>query len=136
MKNLKTFICDPDKNTECQKTHCQTLCVWTTNYIYQKENVMNNVVNTINLLQELLEDTNAKLVLDSRGILFVRYFGEGHYKYVKNINEVLYMPSGSIVDLVKHHLYESQYEFDTRHRKKDEDAEEEKYDIHYDYDPS
>lgn len=81
---------------------------------------MNNTLNTINMLQELLEDTNAKLELDSRGILFVRYFGEGHYKYVKSLNEAFYMPSGSIIDLVKHHLYESQYEFETRYRKEDE----------------
>lgn len=77
------------------------------------------MLNTIKQIQELLEDTNAHLELDTRGIFFVRYFADGAYKYVKSLNDALYMSSGSIIDLVKHHLYESQYEFDTRYRKED-----------------
>jgi len=32
-----TYICDPEKNTDCKKTHCQTLCFRTTDPRYRKE---------------------------------------------------------------------------------------------------
>lgn len=33
----ETYICDPEKNTECKKTCCQTMCFETTDPRYQKE---------------------------------------------------------------------------------------------------
>lgn len=33
----ETYICDPEKNTECKKTSCQTLCFETTDPRYRKE---------------------------------------------------------------------------------------------------
>lgn len=35
-KDTETYICDPEKNTECKKTHCQTLCFKTTEPRYRK----------------------------------------------------------------------------------------------------
>lgn len=37
----ETYICDPEKNTECKKTCCQTMCFETTDPRYRKE-VENN----------------------------------------------------------------------------------------------
>lgn len=105
MKNLKTFICDPDTCT------------------FGKVLAGNNILDTVKLMQGLLEDTNAHLELDTRGIWFVRYFENGHVVYKKCINEALYMPHGSVINIVKHHLYESQYEFETRYRKKEDEDE-------------
>lgn len=34
----KTYLCDPEKNTECKKTSCQTLCFEATDPRYRKEN--------------------------------------------------------------------------------------------------
>lgn len=35
-KDTETYICDPEKNTECKKTHCQTLCFKTTEPRYRE----------------------------------------------------------------------------------------------------
>lgn len=33
----KLYVCDPEKNTECKKTGCQTLCKNTLNQEFAKE---------------------------------------------------------------------------------------------------
>lgn len=32
---MKFYLCDPKKNTECKKTHCQDLCKHTTKKEYR-----------------------------------------------------------------------------------------------------
>lgn len=67
------------------------------------------MLNTIKQIQELLEDTNAHLELDTGGLWFVRYFENGKYTYKKSIDRDVDL---TMFEIVEHYLYESQYEFD------------------------
>lgn len=70
----------------------------------------------IKAVQELLEDTHAHLEIDEFGISFNRYFGdvsdkESLYKY-KHIIPLETLDAVSLTEIVKHHLYESDYLYD------------------------
>ena len=56
-KPTQTYICDPEKNTECKKTNCQTLCFETTHKEFSKKIAFTDIFKS-------MEENNSGDIVD------------------------------------------------------------------------
>ena len=56
---MKLYLCDPEKNTECEKTHCQYLCKHTTKKEYRAGLLKRGVLRVIKRVNQRKENMDS-----------------------------------------------------------------------------